>query len=69
MVVKLSAERERHRDFPETDRVGRRREKVRADIALRIGRVCPNFSEKELVELVDLMTDRQLRGERRENTF
>jgi hypothetical protein len=65
----LSAQRDRSRDFPEVNSLGRRREKVRADIALRIGRVCANFSEKQLAELVDLMTDRQLRGERRENTF
>jgi hypothetical protein len=66
---KLSVQRERSRDFPETDSVGKRREKVRTDIALRIGRVCGHFSDKELKELVDLMTERQLRGERRENTF
>jgi hypothetical protein len=42
---------------------------VRADIALRIARVCPDLSEKDLDDLVELMTDRQLRGERRENTL
>jgi len=68
-VGKLSLQRERNRDFPETDSVGRRREKVRADIALRIGRVCGHFSDKELAELVDLMTERQIRGERRETSF
>jgi hypothetical protein len=57
-----------NRDFPESEIGGRRREKVRADIALRIGRVCPHLSEKDLADLVDLMTDRQLRGERRDST-
>ncbi|MFL5500842.1 MAG: hypothetical protein ACJ79Q_06365 [Gemmatimonadaceae bacterium] len=42
---------------------------MRADIALRIGRVCGHFSDKELAELVDLMTERQIRGERRETSF
>lgn len=65
----LSPQRERSWDFPENDSFARRREKVRADIALRISRVCANFSEQQLAELVDLMVDRQLRAERRENTF
>ncbi|HEY4734493.1 MAG TPA: hypothetical protein VIH53_08080 [Gemmatimonadaceae bacterium] len=69
MVEKLSGQREKNRDFPELDSVGRRREKVRADIAKRIGRVCGHFSEKELTELVDLMTDRQIRGERRDTSW
>jgi hypothetical protein len=44
-----------------------RRDDVRADIAKRIKRACADLPAGEFGELVDEMTDRQLRGERRFN--
>jgi hypothetical protein len=44
-----------------------KRDGVRADIAKRIRRACTHLSEDEFGQLVDAMTDRQLRGERRLN--
>ena len=46
-----------------------RRETIRRDIDRRLRRVCPQYSEEELDQLVDQMTDNQLRGERRANRF
>jgi len=43
------------------------RETARADIAKRIRRACAHLPEEEFWRLVDSMTDRQLRGERRLN--
>lgn len=44
-----------------------RRASVRADIAKRVRRACTHLSEEEFSRLVDAMTDRQLKGERRIN--
>jgi hypothetical protein len=44
-----------------------RRASVRADIAKRIRRACTHLSDEEFSRLVDEMTDRQLKGERRIN--
>jgi len=44
-----------------------KRETARADIAKRIRRACAHLSEEEFSQLVDSMTDRQLKGERRLN--
>jgi hypothetical protein len=65
----MVAQREWIPDPPESESGRRRRERVRADIALRIERVCAHLSEKDLGELVDLMTDCQLRSERRERLY
>jgi hypothetical protein len=43
-----------------------REDKVREEIARRLGRVCGNFSEHEFQELVSKMAERQLRDERRQ---
>ena len=42
-----------------------RKAAVRADIARRLKQACGHLSETEFQSLVDEMTDRQLRGERR----
>lgn len=44
-----------------------RRASVRADIARRVKRACTHLSDAEFSQLVDEMTDRQLKGERRIN--
>lgn len=44
-----------------------RRASVRADIVKRIRRACTHLSDAEFSQLVDEMTDRQLKGERRIN--
>ncbi len=45
--------------------VSERRRQVRVDIGLRIQRACSHLTEEEFRDLVELMTDRQLRGEYR----
>jgi len=60
---------ERVPDPPESESALRRREKVRAEIAVRIGRVSGHLSEKDFGELVDRITDCQFRCERRENLY
>ena len=42
-----------------------RRDRIRDDIAGRIKRACSHLAEDEFRRLVDDMTDRQLKGERR----
>jgi hypothetical protein len=46
-----------------------RKERVHADIAKRISRACSHLPASEFEGLVDAMTDRQLRGERRFNEY
>jgi hypothetical protein len=46
-----------------------RKEMVHADISKRIRRACSHLSAGEFEVLVDAMTDRQLRGERRFNEY
>ena len=43
-----------------------REEKIRSEIARRLGCVCGNFSEREFQELVSKMAERQLQDERRQ---
>lgn len=42
-----------------------RRKAIRADLEQRLKNVCSNFSDEEFHRLIDLMTDRKLRSERR----
>lgn len=51
-------------DLPEHQAL--REDKVRDEIARRLGCVCGNFSEHEFRELVSKMAERQLRDERRQ---
>ena len=44
-----------------------RRDRIRGDIAHRIRRACSHLDDDEFRGLVDEMTDRQLKGERRAN--
>jgi hypothetical protein len=44
-----------------------RRASIRADIAKRVKRACTHLSDEEFSRLVDEMTERQLKGERRIN--
>jgi len=46
-----------------------RREIIQADISRRIGRVCGHLSEENFSELVEKMTERQLRSEHRSPVF
>lgn len=63
----MPAERERNLEPGNHWAEVTKRDKVRADIAKRIRRACAHLSEDEFGNLVDSMTDRQLRGERRLN--
>ena len=46
-----------------------RKKKIRDDIAARLRRVCSDLPETEFQELVDEMADKQLRSERRWNSW
>jgi hypothetical protein len=49
------------------DSLPERREAIRREIGNRVKRVCPDYSEEQIIELVDAMTERQLKAERRAN--
>lgn len=53
----------------EEDHDSKRREAIREDLNRRLRRVCPEYSEEEFGDLLDVMTERQLKGERRVNRF
>jgi hypothetical protein len=61
------AKREARAEVTVAELEAARRESVRADIAKRIRRACTHLSDEEFSRLVDEMTDRQLKGERRIN--
>jgi hypothetical protein len=61
------AEREAGVDITVAELEAARRASVRADIAKRVKRACTHLSDEEFSRLVDEMTDRQIRGERRIN--
>jgi len=63
----LEAEREQRVSLTVAEMEAVRRASVRADIARRIKRACTHLTDDEFTRLVDEMTDRQLRGERRIN--
>jgi hypothetical protein len=45
-----------------------RRKAIRADLEQRLKDICSNFSDEEFHKLMELMTDRKLRSERRNIT-
>jgi len=61
------AEREARVDITVAELEAARRASVRADIAKRVKRACTHLAEADFQRLVDEMTDRQLKGERRIN--
>lgn len=63
----MEAEREQPVNFTVSEMEAVRREGIRADISRRIKRACTHLTDDEFTRLVDEMTDRQLRGERRIN--
>ena len=63
----LGAEREARVDITVAELEAARRASVRADIVKRVKRACTHLSDEEFSQLVDEMTDRQLKGERRLN--
>jgi hypothetical protein len=63
----LAGESERNVESGNSEVESAHRENVRADIARRVKRACAHLSADEFALLVDSMTDRQLRGERRLN--
>jgi hypothetical protein len=65
--VMLGAERESRADVTVAQLEAARRASVRADIAKRVKRACTHLSDEEFSRLIDEMTDRQLKGERRIN--
>ena len=65
--VMSGAEREARADITVAELEAARRASVRADIARRVKRACTHLSDEEFSRLVDEMTDRQLKGERRIN--
>jgi hypothetical protein len=64
--ILLKADEYVHTDIEVTEHQALREEKVREEIARRVGRVRGGFSEHEFQELVSKMAERQLRDERRQ---
>ena len=52
-------------DSVETGQEHTRRDRIRDDIARRVRRVCSHLTEADFGGLVEEMTDRQIKGERR----
>jgi hypothetical protein len=65
--VGLEAKREQNSNGTVAELEAARRAGILADISKRIRRACTHLSEEEFTRLVDEMTDRQLKGERRIN--
>jgi hypothetical protein len=65
--AEVEAERDQRVTLTVAEMEAARRAGIRADISRRIRRACTNLTEDEFTRLVDEMTDRQLRGERRIN--
>ena len=63
----LEPEREQRVSLTVAEMEAARKAGVRADISRRIKRACTHLTDDEFTRLVDEMTDRQLRGERRIN--
>ena len=63
----LDGQRDLRGDFAGPSQEQVRRDRIRGDIARRIKRACSHLGEDEFQLLVDEMTDRQLKGERRAN--
>jgi hypothetical protein len=63
----LDGQRDLRDDFADASQEHTRRDRVHGDIARRIKRACSHLDEDEFQLLVEEMTDRQLKGERRAN--
>jgi hypothetical protein len=63
----LGAERERHVEVADPGLEAVHRAGVRDDIARRIKKACTHLTDDQFSQLVEVMTDRQLKGERRIN--
>jgi hypothetical protein len=63
----VEAEQEKRVGLTVAEMEAARRAGVRADISRRIKRACTHLTDDDFTRLVDEMTDRQLRGERRIN--
>ena len=63
----FGADRESQVDVSVAELEAARRASVRADIAKRVRRACTHLCDEEFSRLVDEMTERQLKGERRIN--
>lgn len=61
----VEAERQLRVDSVDANQDVARRDRIRDDIERRVRRACSHFTEEEFQQLVDEMTDRQIRGERR----
>jgi hypothetical protein len=61
----LEAERHPRIDSIEAHIEEIRRSRIRDDIAKRLSRACSHLPEGEFLRLVEEMTDRQIKGERR----
>lgn len=63
----FGADRDSQEDVSVAALEAARRASIRADIAKRVKRACTHLSDEEFSRLVDEMTERQLKGERRIN--
>ena len=63
----FGADRESQVDVSAAALEAARKASIRADIAKRVKRACTHLSDEEFSRLVDEMTERQLKGERRIN--
>jgi hypothetical protein len=63
----LGAERERSVEVADPGLEMVHRAGVRDDIARRIKKACCHLTDDQFSQLVDVMTERQLKGERRTN--
>jgi hypothetical protein len=63
-LEKIQNDRHEHPDWSGDSA---RKRTIREDIARRIRRVCGHLTEKDFQLLVDQMTERQMRAERRAN--
>jgi hypothetical protein len=64
-VVWLDTESHRRADSMDAHLAESRRTRVRTDIANRLQRVCSHLAEQDFRQLVDDMTERQIKGEQR----
>lgn len=66
---KSGGQTDQHRVGGESEFHCQRREAIRRDISRRLRRVCEQLSDDEFSQLVDEMTERQLKGEFRSHFF
>jgi len=61
MEASSPREHEAHEDAYHTHR----REVIRADLVTRLGKICANLPEADFQQLIEVMTEQKLRGERK----